>query len=139
MLFQKITLFFIFIFLHTFSQAQGIPDMANTIVITLKDSTTAREKVLKTFSFQGYTFKNPNKATKVISIDPKTLKNKTRVGFYAEVKGAEVFLTGKIVFTGQEGITIQHKGEKGTHARYAWEEMDKIAKAIGGTLAYVKK
>lgn len=121
------------------SQAQGIQDMANTIIITLNDSTTARDKVLKTFSSQGYTVKNPNKVTKTVSTDPKTLKSKTRVGFNGEIKGAEVILTGKILFAGQEGIIIQHKGEKGTHALNAWQEMEKLAKAMGGTISYVKR
>lgn len=139
MLLQKIKLVLLLICLHTFAQAQGIQDMANTIIITLKDSTTARDKAIKTFSSLGYTVKNPSKVTKNVSTDAKTLKNKTRVGFNAEIKGAEVVLTGKILFAGQEGIVIQHKGEKGTHALNAWDEMEKIAKAFGGSLAYLKR
>lgn len=139
MLSQKIKLILFFLCLQTWAHAQGIQDMANTIIITLKDSTTAREKVLKTFAAKEYNVKSPGKVTKNLAADPKTLKSKTRIALNAEIKGVDVYLTGKIVFTGQEGITIQHKGEKGTHALYAWEEMDKVAKAIGGAVSYVKR
>jgi hypothetical protein len=128
-------LFTIIAFTNILGVAQDIPAKTNTIVITLSDSLKMNEKVSKVFTSKDYTInagKNPN----IIATGAKTLKNNTRVSMNAQIKGAEIVLTGKIVVAGQGNINIEYKGTKGTPIMIAWEELDKIAKAFGGKVKY---
>jgi hypothetical protein len=123
-------------FATTLVYSQEPPAKANTITITLTDSTNINAKVLKVLNSKDYTIKNADKASSVINTEPKTLKNNTRVTFIIKIKGAEITLTGKIVIATQGSTNIEYKGAKGTPIMTAWEEMDKVAKALGGKMKY---
>jgi hypothetical protein len=123
-----------FIAFSTVSGFSQIPEKANTITITLPDSATANEKVLKVLASKDYTIKDANKT--VINTAAKTLKSNTRLSLTAKIKGAEVALTGFILIATEGSKRIEYKGVKGTPFMNAWEEMDKVAKALGGKVSY---
>jgi hypothetical protein len=114
-----------------------IPEKANTITVTLPDSATVNEKVLKVLASKDYTIKDANKS--VINTTAKTLKGNTRVSISAKIKGAEVSLTGLILIATEGSKRVEYKGAKGTPFMNAWEEMDKVAKALGGKVKYEVK
>lgn len=120
----------------TLGFSQAIPEKANTIIITLPDSNGVLDKVKEVFSEKDYTLRS-GKSTSKVATNTKTLKGgKTRVNLVAEIKGAEVWLSGGISIAGQEGMKIEYKGNKGTPIMDAWEEMEKVGKAFGKKLKY---
>lgn len=132
-------LFFILVlFIGFTASAQEIPAKANTITITLPDSSGINDKIQKVFSSKDYTT-GQAKGTSTIHTNPKTLKNNTRITLYARPQGADVILTGKIVIAGQSNMPIEYKGAKGSNSMIAWEEMEKVAKAFGGKIKYEVK
>jgi hypothetical protein len=135
---KNILLLFILTFVYTSGNAQGVPEKANTIIITLADTNTINEKILKVLTGKDYPVKS-NKASSSILAGPKTLKNNTRVSLNAQIKGAEIILTGKILIATEGSKVIEYKGAKGTPIMAAWEEMDKVAKALGGKVRYEVK
>lgn len=135
---KNFLLFVFIIFAGQAAFAQTVPDKANTIVITLPDSNGVNEKVVKVFTSKDFTVKG-SKTSPKISTGPKTLKGNTRVALVAEIKGADVMLSGNIVVAAQGGMRVEYKGNKGTPIMNAWEEMDKVAKAFGGKIKYEVK
>ncbi|MFN6945741.1 MAG: hypothetical protein ACK4ND_12410 [Cytophagaceae bacterium] len=130
----------LFLFLLTlvanFGYAQNVPEKANTAVITFASAEEAEDKLQKAFKKMGYDVK-PDKKNKALRVtDLKTIKNNTRVFFTTEVNGAEVILTGMISVAGQGNMPIEFKGKKGTAIMNAWEEMEKVVKALGGTAVF---
>jgi hypothetical protein len=125
----------VLVFATHFSKAQSIPEKANTIVITLPDSNQVVAKIIKAFESKDYTT-SKGKNPMLISTAQRTLKNGTRVAYMAEAKGKEIILTGKLPVAGQPGTSITYQGKKGTPMMNGWEEMEKIAKAFGGTVRY---
>ena len=136
---KHLLLLILTVFIGTWAYSQGIPEKANTIIITLPDSNQVQEKVLKALSDRDFPVTKPAKGATRITPGVKTVKNNTRVGLTADIKGAEVILTGKIIITGQGNLNIEYKGSKGTPIMNAWEEMDKVAKALGGKIKYEVK
>lgn len=134
---KNLLLLFVITFISSMGYTQGIPEKANTITITLADSNAVKEKVLKVFSGKDYPIAKNSSSS--ISTGAKTLKNNTRVLFNAQLQGAEVILTGSISIAGQGGMPIVNKGVKGSNSMIAWEEMTKIAKALGGSVKYEVK
>jgi hypothetical protein len=134
-LMKSILSLFLLVFISVAAYGQEIPVKANTIVITLADTSHLRETILKVLAEKDYTVKNTAKASSTIFTNAKTLKN-CRVSLITDVKGSEVLLTGNIVVVGQGNMRIENKGAKGTPILAAWEEMDKVAKAFGGKLKY---
>ncbi len=132
---KKLLLSFIIAFTTLLGYAQGIPEKTSTIIITMPDSNTVNEKVLKVLTSKDYTI-NKGKNPLLITTAPKSLKGNVRVVLNAQLKGADIILTGKIVIAAQGGMAVEYKGTKGTPIMNAWEEMDKIAKAFGGKVAY---
>jgi hypothetical protein len=132
----------VFIFFMIFGiikgYSQGIPENANTIIVTVADSNTVKEKIVSVLEKRGYTI-NSGKTSKVTTTAPMTLKNGTRVTYSISYKGAEVFLTGSLPVAGQAGTKIAYKGNKGTPMMNGWEEMNKIAKEFGGSVKYELK
>lgn len=126
-------------FMSTFGYAQEVPDKANTIIVTLPDSNNVHDKVLKVLTNKGYTVNARGNKPKKITTEAKTLKNKSRMSLATELKGNEVVLTGNIVVVGQGDMRIEHKGKKGTAIMDAWEEMEKVAKSMGGKVSYEVK
>jgi hypothetical protein len=136
---KKIILLMFFALIGTLGFSQAIPEKANTIVITLPDSNGVNDKVKEIFLEKDYTIRG-GKATSKVATNPKTLKGgKTRVSLVAEIKGAEVWLSGNISVAAQDGMRIEYKGNKGTPIMDAWEEMEKVAKAFGKKLKYEVK
>ena len=135
---KNLLLLFILTLVYATGYTQDIPAKANTITITLPDSNTVNEKLSKILTSKDYQVKT-DKASSEISTAPKTLKNNTRVTLNAKIKGPEVVLTGRIVIAAQGSMPIEYKGNKGTPIMIAWEEMDKIAKALGGKVKYEVK
>ena len=121
--------------LGTYTFAQEIPAKANTIVISLPDSSNMQKKIIKVFSDKGYAVRNAEKPAAAISTEAKTLKN-SRVSLHADIKGKDIILTGNIVVVAQGNMRIENKGNKGTPILTAFEEMDKVAKAFGGKTSY---
>ena len=136
---KKLLLLFFLTFSATLLFGQDIPEKANTIVVTFADSSNLQEKISKVFTEKDYKVKTTSKTAKKIVTGPKTLKGDTRVALAADIKGAEVFLTGSIVVAAQSGMKVEYKGKKGTPIMNAWEEMDKVAKALGGKITYEVK
>jgi hypothetical protein len=119
--------------------SQGIPEKANTIIITYPDSNRVYDKVMSVLTEKEYIVKGNKSTTKIIT-SPKTLKGgKTRVSLVVEIKGAEVWLSGNIVVAAQDNLKIEYKGNRGTPIMDAWEEMDKVGKALGRKLKYEVK
>jgi hypothetical protein len=118
--------------------SQGAPENVNTIIITISDSNTVKAKIVSVLEDRGYTV-NSAKTAKVINTAAKTLKNGTRVAYSIQIKGTEVFITGALPVAGQAGTKIANKGNKGTPMMNGWEEMNKIAKEIGGSIKYELK
>ncbi|GAL85839.1 hypothetical protein MYP_3068 [Sporocytophaga myxococcoides] len=136
---KKIILLMFFCLLGTLGFSQAIPEKANTIVITLPDSNGVLDKVKEVFLEKDYTLKAGKGTSKVVT-NPKTLKGgKTRVNLIAEIKGAEVWLSGNISIAAQDGMKIEYKGNKGTPIMDAWEELEKVAKAFGKKMKYEVK
>lgn len=133
-----LSLFFL-TFLASLTYAQEIPAKANTIVIRLSDSSNVQEKVITTLSSRDFEVKNPGKNPSLVTTDPKTLKNKARISLSAQIDGAEIVLKGTILIAGQGNLPIEYKGNKGTPSMVSWEEMDKVAKALGGQIRYEVK
>ncbi len=123
------------LFMFNISYSQEIPAKANTIVIAMPDSNNLNKKIMDVLAHNGYTIKSTSKVSSVTSTEPKTLKN-TRLTLNATTKGREVFLKGQIFIAGQESLNLEYKGNKGTPIMNAWEEMEKVAKAMGGKLRY---
>ena len=115
--------------------AQQASEKSNAIIITQTDSIGLREKVLKVFADKDYAISS-SKTAKIISTAAKTLKNGSRVHFNVQIKGVDIILTGKLPVAGQSTMTIAYQGKKGTPIMNGWEEMEKIAKAIGGKIMY---
>ena len=135
---KLILLFVISTFALTLGYAQQVPEKSTTIVSTQADSIGLKEKVLKVLADKGYTLlstKNPQ----VISTAAKTLKGGARVQYNIQIKCADIFISGKIPVSGQAGAVISYQGKKGTPIMDGWEEMDKIAKALGGKIRYELK
>ena len=120
----------------TLSVYAQVPEKAKTIIITMPDSNTVNDKVTKVFTSRDYTVQSTGKKASVISTAPKTLKTNARVVYTAQLKGADVLLTGRIVVAGQSSMNIEYKETKGTPIMIGWEEMEKIAKALGGKVKY---
>lgn len=135
---KNLLIVFILTFIYVTAYSQDIPAKANTITITLPDSNNVNEKISKVLTSKDYQV-SASKSSSEISTAPKTLKNNTRVTLYAKIKGTEVVLTGKIVIAAQGSMPIEYKGNKGTPIMNAWEEMDKVAKALGGKVKYEVK
>lgn len=119
--------------------AQQVPEKANTFVITFADSTNLATKVTKAFEQNEYPVKNPKKSTVRIASDPKTLKTNTRVALLGEIKGTVVSLTARLVYTGQDAVKVEFNEKKGTPVMMAWEEMEKVAKSLGGKVSYERR
>ena len=134
---KKLLLLSIVAFTTVLGYAQG-PEKANAIIITMPDSNTISDKVLKILTSKDYTI-NKGKNASIITTAPKTLKSNTRVVLNAQLKGVDIILTGKVVIAAQGSMTVDNKGTKGTPIMNAWEEMDKIAKAFGGKVKYELK
>ena len=133
---MKTFLLFAFSFLWlNYSSAQEAPAKANTIILTIADTSHIREKIIKVFTDKGYAIQKKVKNPNTIITEAKTLKN-SRVSLQAEVKESEVIITGNIVVVAQGNMRIENKGNKGTMILNAWEEMDKVAKAFGVKLKY---
>ncbi len=113
-----------------------VPEKAKTIIITLPDSNTVADKVTKVLTSRDYTVQAAGKTPSVITTAAKTLKTNARVIYTAQIKGADVLLTGRMVVAGQSSMIIEYKGAKGTPIMTGWEEMEKIAKALGGKVKY---
>lgn len=131
---KKLLLPFFVIFTCCLANAQEVPEKANVIVITLSDSATAINKTSKTLEEKKYTIKKGKKPS-LLMTEPKAIKN-GRIYLNAEVKGAEVWLSGKIIYTGQDNAIIEHKGKEGSVSMNAWEELSKVSKAFGGKIRY---
>ena len=131
-------LFLLFITLVSVGNAQDVPEKSNAIVLTQADSVGLREKVLKVLSDKDYVV-NSGKTAPIITTTAKTLKNGARVHFSVQIKGKEIILTGKLPVAGQSTMTIAYQGKKGTPIMNGWEEMEKIAKALGGKITYTIK
>jgi hypothetical protein len=136
---KNLLFLFLMVFVTTVGYTQEVPDKSNTIIITLSDSATAADKVKKAFTSRDHTVNAPGKDATIITTAAKTLKNGARVSFSAQLKGKDVILTGKIMIAGQSNMVIVYGGKKGTPFMNGWEEMDKIAKEIGGKIRYEKK
>jgi hypothetical protein len=134
---KKLLLLSIVAFTTVLGYAQG-PEKANAIIITMPDSNTISDKVLKILTSKDYII-NKGKNASVITTMPKALKSNTRLALNAQLKGADIILTGKLVIAAQGSMTVNNNGTKGTPVMNAWEEMDKIAKAFGGKVKYELK
>ncbi len=132
---MKKILLFLALFTCATSWSYAQADKANTIVITVSDSNTVKQKVTAVFTDREYTFA-PGKNPSLLSTAAKTLKSGTRVSYQVQLKGAEVVLSGKIMVAGQSNMIIVNNGAKGSPFVNGWEEMEKIAKAIGGKVKY---
>ena len=128
-------LFFLTINLY----AQQVPEKANTLLITFGDSSNLATKVIKAYEQNDYLVKNPKKSTVRIASDPKTLKANTRVALLGDIKGTVVSLTARLVYTGQDAVKVEFNGKKGTPVMMAWEEMEKVAKSLGGKISYERR
>lgn len=64
------------------------------------------------------------------------MKENTRLSVTADIEGSEIILTGNLSIAGQSGMRVENKGKKGTPILTAWEELEKIAKAMGGAAKY---
>ncbi len=134
---RNLLLLIAFVMISTAGYSQSVPLKSNAIVITLSDSNTVSEKISKVLEGKDYTV-NTGKNNTLITA-PKTLKNGARVSYSFQSKGADVILTGKIVVAGQSNMIIEYTDKKGTPIMNGWEEMDKIAKALGGKIKYEKQ
>lgn len=131
---KKLILFICLLCMSLIGYAQA-PEKATTIVVSMSDSIGLREKVLKVIADRGYTVSSAKTAA-IISTAGKTLKNDARVAYYFQIKGKEIFITGKLPVAGQANFPIANQGKKGTPSAYGWEEMEKIAKVFAGGIRY---
>jgi hypothetical protein len=132
---KNLLLVFFLAFTTVAAYAQ-VPEKAKTIIITMPDSNAVSDKVIKVLTSRDYTVQAAGKTPSVITTAAKTLKTNARVIYTAQLKGADVLLTGRIVVAGQSSMIIEYKGAKGTPIMTGWEEMEKIAKALGGKVKY---
>jgi hypothetical protein len=133
---KKLFFLFMIAFATTLGYAQEVPEKASSIVITLTDSITAADKVKKAFADREFEIAKAGKDASIITTVGRTLKNGARVGYTAQLKGKDVILTGRMLVAGQSGMAISYVGKKGTPIMNGWEEMDKIAKLVGGKITY---
>src|SRR5690606_14348756 len=102
---------------------------------TMPDSAGLRETVLSTLKSNDYAINN-GKVKNTINTVSKTLKNGTRVSYTFIIQGSEIKLTGKLAIAGQSAPDIINQGKKGTPIKNGWEEMEKIAKTLKGSVRY---
>ncbi len=121
----------------TFGYTQA-PEKSNAIIITMSDSASLKEKVLKILADKDYTVSSGKTAVNIITA-PKTLKNGARVYFTFQFKGNQIIMTGMLPVAGQSTMKISYQGKKGTPIMNGWEEMDKLAKLFLGKISYETK
>lgn len=137
---MRLALFITCTFLFSLKlQAQEIPEKANTVLLTFNDSTNLSVKLTKALEQNDYLVKNVKKSRVHISSEPKTLKSNARVAIIGDISGYVISLSAKMVYTGQEAVKVEHNGKKGTPVMMAWEEMEKVAKSLGGKVSYERK
>jgi hypothetical protein len=134
---KNLFLLFIIAFANSYGLAQDIPAKANTITITLPDSNNVSDKLVDVLTKKDFIIKSADKSG--VSTTAKTLKNSSRISLDAKIKGTDIVLKGMILIASQSSMPIEYKGAKGTPIMNAWEEMDKVAKALGGKVKYEVK
>jgi hypothetical protein len=129
---KKLVLIFLMGILSATTFGQSAPENSNTIIISASDSSQAKANTLKVLESRGYKVKVDSKTPNIITTVPKTLKENTRLSVNADIQGSEIILTGHLSMAGQAGLGVENKGKKGTPIYTAWNELEKIAKALGG-------
>jgi hypothetical protein len=129
---KKLLLVFLLGLLSASIFGQAAPENSNTIILSASDSVQAKTTILKVLESRGYKIKVNPKTPNTITTVPKTLKENTRLSVTATIEGPEVILSGNLSIAGQSGMRVENKGKKGTPILTAWDEMEKIAKAMGG-------
>ncbi len=133
---KKIILPFLVIALTSaLAYAQQTTEKATTIIATQADSIGLKDKVLKLLADKDYTVV-AGKIPTTITTAAKTLKNGARVHYIFQLKGADIILSGKLPVAGQASMSMTNQGKKGTPIANGWEEMEKLAKALGGEIRY---
>ena len=122
------------------SLAQTVPAKgANTIAVMLPDSgIVAWKKTAQMLTMRGYGLKATDKDLLTLSTDGKPAGRAGEVVIRATVIGRTVMLGGNfntgIINT--SGSRITYRGMQGSPFMSAWEELNDVAKALGGTLTY---
>ena len=126
--------------LPSVSLAQTVPAKgANTVAVMLPDSgIVAWKKTAQVLTMRGYGMKATDKDLLTLSTDSKPAGRAGEVVIRATVIGRTVMLGGNfntgIINT--SGSRITYRGMQGSPFMIAWEELNDVAKALGGTLTY---
>jgi hypothetical protein len=130
-------LLFALIFISTCCFGQSKKD--TRIMVSVSDSINLLNRIAGTLYENGYSIAQRDDKGGFIATDEKVLK----AGFPANIKLRVLIKDSIIVFTGDYKLNmsfvgqppsydpISYWGNKGTVAKLAWEEMDKIAKHFG--------
>jgi len=112
---------------------------ANTIIVALPDSgLVAWEKTAAALTANGYTVKSSDKRLLTLSTESKPTPQAGDVAVAAIVQGSKVLLTGTTGSSAAPAI-IEYRGKKSGPALLPWEQLETVAKSLGGTTEYTRK
>jgi len=122
------------------SLAQTVPAKgANTIAVVLPDSgIVAWKKTAQVLTMRGYSLKATDKDLLTLSTESKSTGRAGEVVIRATVIGRTVMLGGNFTtaILNGSGTRITYRGMQGSPFMVAWDELQEVAKALGGALTY---
>ena len=116
--------------------------MSNTIVVQLPDSgLVAWKAVSRALLSRGYAIKSSDKDLLTLTSDIKPVKRAGDVVISANVEGRKVFLYGTFNthVIDETPTRIVFRGMKGSPFMLAWDELQGVAAALGGTATYLTR
>lgn len=139
---KQLLVFLVFLLVGYAAQAQVPVKRANTILVTLPDSSEAAWKhVARVLVEKGYTIKDANKDLLLISTDLRSTKTAAELGLTASVSGRVVTLRGKMLVRalGPGLDDVEYRGMNNSLFMSCWQQMHEVATALGGTVTYERR
>ena len=126
--------------LPSVSLAQTVPAKgANTIAVVLPDSgIVVWKKTAQVLTMRGYSLKATDKDLLTLSTESKSTGRAGEVVIRATVIRRTVMLGGNFTtaILDGSGARITYRGMQGSPFMVAWNELQEVAKALGGALTY---
>lgn len=113
---------------------------ANTIIIALPDSGLAAwDKTSTTLAQQGFIMK-ASAPPLTLATEPKVTVQAGNIAISAQVQGSNVLLRGtSSAANSASPAPIEYRGRKGKATLLAWDQLDAVAKALGGKMEYTRQ
>ena len=142
-IFLTLIIFYVF---HVGSLGQTVPKRANVINIELADSSSITS-VTRLLVEYGYGIQHLDRQAGVITTTPKSVKRAGEVRLIISIGSGKAIIRGsyKGVAVTLNNVTddswseIDYRGIEGSPTMSAWNEMMRIAKAIGPNITFAQK